>query len=519
VDVAVRQPDSATLTVTGTAPASAFGFSAPGGTPQSFDLQVTAAALNLAVLEVFTDQISDVTGTVAADLRVTGTREIPRVVGRVDITNSAFVLAATGAQYQGFTSALAFEGDRIRIEKFRIADDDGDPLDVSGQLAVSGLRPGVFEATFRAQNFEVIDNELGDIDADAELTVRGELTAPMVTGDVRIRSGRLQVDNMLERLKSPGPVTADAGAGESNGGAPETEGVQTGAAAPATNGQPARPGNAATRTEARPAAGGVAMDVNVVVPNNLVLRGSDLRPANTPMALGDVNITLGGEFALRKPAGSDPMLVGTIRTVRGTYEFQNRRFEILSDGRILFHGKQPIDPGLDITAERQISGVIAQVRVGGTARQPTIDLRSEPPLEESEILSLIVFNRPLNQLSEGQRVNVAERAGAMATGMVVTPLAQSLERALDVDIFEIRGFGEEGGGPVVHVGEQIGERVFLSLEQGFGAQELTEFMLEYQLSEFLRLKGSIAEGAGRANRSLTRRVERSGIDLVLLMRY
>jgi translocation and assembly module TamB len=262
----------------------------------------------------------------------------------------------------------------------------------------------------------------------------------------------------------------------------------------------------------------LSLDVAVTIPNNLVVRGSNIQPADSPMEVGDINVTLGGEFRLRKTPDADAVFVGTVETVRGTYDFQSRRFT-LADGRVRFQGNRPVDPALDVTAEREISGILAQVHIGGTARAPSLRLSSEPPMDEGEVLALIVFNRPLNELSEGERVSLAERAGAMASGFVVSPIAESLGRALDLDIFEIRGFTPEGAGPVLRVGEQVGERVFVSFEHVFGVQQVSEFMLEYQLHDLLRLKGSIAEGRQRANRSLTRRVERSGIDLVLLLRY
>ena len=52
----------------------------------------------------------------------------------------------------------------------------------------------------------------------------------------------------------------------------------------------------------------------------------------------------------------------------------------------------------------------------GTLKQPEIVLSSTPPLEQADILSLIVFNQPINQLGEGQQISLAQRAQQMATG-------------------------------------------------------------------------------------------------------
>ena len=49
---------------------------------------------------------------------------------------------------------------------------------------------------------------------------------------------------------------------------------------------------------------------------------------------------------------------------------------------------------------------------------------------------------------------------------------------------------------------------------------MSEFLIEYQLADFLRLRGSAApEAVGSANRVNQRRVERAGIDLIFVFSY
>ena len=55
-------------------------------------------------------------------------------------------------------------------------------------------------------------------------------------------------------------------------------------------------------------------------------------------------------------------------------------------------------------------------------------------MDEADVLSLIVFNQPINQLGEGERLNLAQRAGSMAAGYIATPLANSIAEALDIDL-------------------------------------------------------------------------------------
>ena len=161
------------------------------------------------------------------------------------------------------------------------------------------------------------------------------------------------------------------------------------------------------------------LDVTLAVPDNMVVRGNDLRPANAPIDIGDMNVTVGGELRLRKAAGGELSVVGDVDTVRGSYNFQGRRFEILRDGHIRFDGTDELNPAINIRARRIISGVETFVRVQGTLKQPELSFSSNPPLDQADILSLIVFNTPINELGEGQQVSLdgaGHRPGRRVSG-------------------------------------------------------------------------------------------------------
>ena len=106
-------------------------------------------------------------------------------------------------------------------------------------------------------------------------------------------------------------------------------------------------------------------------------------------------------------------------------------------------------------------------------------------------MSLIVFNQPINQLGEGQRLNLAERAGGLAAGYLASATGEFDRRALDLDLFEIRASGGETGQPAVAVGQQIGSRLFVSFRQEFGSEDLTQLSLEYRINEVLRLVSTV----------------------------
>ena len=236
-----------------------------------------------------------------------------------------------------------------------------------------------------------------------------------------------------------------------------------------------------------------------------------------------MNITVGGDVDITKEPDGPLILLGSVDAVRGTYQFQGRRFDLVRGGTVKFTGEPEINPLLDVTATREIpnTGVEARVHIKGSVRSPELELTSTPPLDESDILSLIVFNRPVNELGSGERASLASAAGGIATGFLAAPLGQSIGRALDLDLFEINTTTESGElGAGFTVGQQIGERVFFRLRQQFGERTTSEFMLEYQLTDFLRMQANAApETSGNANRIGQRRIERAGIDLIFFFSY
>jgi translocation and assembly module TamB len=467
--------------------------------------------LDLGLVQMVTTAVKEVTGTARADLRAAGTVGAPQLSGNLTVQNGAFLIEGTETRLQGLEAAIRLHDDQIAIEKLHVLDENHHPLSASGTVAFAERRVGKVDVKVDAQDFKVMRSRLGELSIDVKGEVAGALPAVNVRGDVYVRAGRIEVDRVLEQFgestyaTESTPIEVSAAPIEPGPGPSTPAPVQqTAAAAP----EPATP----SLFDA------VTLDAHLRVPNNLVLRGDDVRPTAGGYSVGDLNLTVGGDIRATKAAGDRPVVVGSIKTIRGFYEFQGRRFDLERDGTVSFKGPDPTDPTLDITGIREISGVEARVHVHGTAQNPRLELKSVPPLDEADILSLIVFNRPVNELGEGEKTAVTQTAASMVGGVVTAPLAEALRDVLDVDLLEISVAGESGTGPSVAIGNQLGERVFVRVRQQFGSAGATEFLLDYELSERLRLQTSAAEGAA-TNNTPGHRVEQAGVDLVFVKKY
>ena len=78
----------------------------------------------------------------------------------------------------------------------------------------------------------------------------------------------------------------------------------------------------------------LALNVHLLAPENLVVRGDDLRPGGATAAqIGGLNATVGADLQIRKQVDGPVTLLGKANTVRGFYEFQGRRFTLRATAR------------------------------------------------------------------------------------------------------------------------------------------------------------------------------------------
>ena len=511
LDVRLQQTPTAWLTAKGHAPLTLFRANPTGvdaadleGTGGAVDIEVATSQIDLGIVQGFTSYLTNVTGTLQANVRVTGTGYDPHLLGVVDVRGGAFAIPDLGTNYTGLDTRIDLKPDVLSIQEFKILDNRGFPMTIGGTLAVHERAVGAVNIRIQSEDFEFIDNELADLKLDTELRITGELRKPVIEGFVEVENGTIHVAQLVER------TTSDPYATE----ATDLDLVGADAAARAIPVTPApAPAPEPSLLDA------ITIDVALGIPSNLVLRGNDIRPANAPIEIGSMVVTVGGAVKVEKAPGGRPRLLGEVNTIRGNYSFQGRRFDIMREGRIRFDGSEDLDPTLDLLARRIISGVETFVRVRGTMRQPELSFTSNPPLDQADILSLIVFNQPINELGEGQQVNLAERAAALAGGYLASGLAQSIGNALELDEFEIQAGGEGGFGPSLTVGEQVGEKFFFRIRQGFGDAQATELILEYQINDFLRAQATGAQVPGGTQRVSFRRIERAGIDLFFFFSY
>jgi autotransporter translocation and assembly factor TamB len=486
VDLRLDQAPGTWLTAVGRVPPSVFDRSL---TERPLDVTIASSPIPLGLVEGLTSVVRDVSGGVALNLHAGGTSHNPVFTGLIAVSDAAFHVAATGVRYRNGRALLQLTRDRVTVDQLRIEDSGGQALELRGSLGTRALKVGDLEIDASAKRFQVLRNEYGTIGIDADLELRGIFESPRIAGNLTIASGELKIDRIMDRVLFQPYATAAA---------PPLEGDIDAVAAL----------NPWDR---------LGLDLTVQVPGTLRLTGDNVQVAEgTPIGLGSFNLRVSGEPYLYKDPGSPMYVTGSLDRVTGSYSFQGRRFELDPNSSINFRGD--LNPEPYVMVERVISGVVTRVTIAGTLREPELQFASTPPLESSDILSLIVFNTTVNQLTAQQQSQLATRAVTLGAGFLATSLMTALERSLGLDTLEVAA-GDFGVGARVTIGDEIAPGLVARFSRQFGDNEYDEATLEYYLTRILRIRATFSDAGALIARSPFRRVERAGVDLIIFFSF
>jgi translocation and assembly module TamB len=398
----------------------------PAGAPISGRLK---GASELAALQAFLpigeSRISG-RGQVALDLA--GTLAAPRVTGTAAITNGRYESITTGSIIANFEMRAQGDGSAVRIERLSGSDGSGGKLSGSGKIDLTGGNLGALEAAIELTRFRVV--RLDQVKAQV--------------------SGRARLTGTLTRLEASGRLTVNSAelsiAKEFKGSVETIDVVVIG-----KDGKPRKVKRAGSEPPEH-AALPVALAFDVDVPGKTFVRGRGL------------DSEWKGKL---KVAGTTaaPRINGKLEVVRGNVALLGKSFQIKS-GTVSFAGGAVSNPDIDFQAEAKATNLTAIVRATGTAEKPVFTITSDPALPQDEVLARLLFNKEAGKLSALQAVQIANAAAELSGEGIGGGLTERLRTAAGLATLDFDSGQDGKGGPSVKVGKYIGDRIYLSVQQG-----------------------------------------------------
>ncbi len=416
------------------------------------DVRVKSAGLSLAFLNAYTAKtVSELGGEISLDLIARGRPAEPSLTGSFHLSGGKLKAIPLNVQINSIAAEGSFDARMIRIQNLSARANDG-TFSGSGLLTLKNYQIDSFKISLAARRWPAIDTRRYHARIGGNVEVNGSSAAPRITGKIDIAEADLRPDlAFLERSSTA--VKRDATITVVNKDATE---------------RPIAPLNHQDN-------GLRESEIFKRLTLDLTLR----MPGNVRVRHPDASAELRGNIHASKKPGQDLQLTGSSEIIRGWAAFQGRRFEIVR-GEIQFIGGGKIDPVLDILAQHRLPQYTVDALVGGTVENPSLVLRSNPSLDQADILALLLFGKPSKDLNRTEQVSLKQNAIDITTGFAAASIGSAIAEAIGLDGL---GFGDIGfNGGRLGFGRYIGRSTYVTVNQELAGERGQEVSVEYQLA-------------------------------------
>ncbi len=429
------------------------------------------------VAVAFSDAVPELSGGLSLSASIRGTMKQPDIQADLHLNDLGMAIPEIEQQIRNLNGRIHLTPDAIELVDIKGEFGTGE-FSVTGGAELQNFQPGAVDIQLTAATLPVGIPETLDLLFNIQLNFTGNLNeTATLAGEVTLLEGLYYKDirlSPLKMLRSVGnrsretePVKIEPKRKESGGGS-----------------------NLLNRIE---------LDIVIksrqpfVVDNNILY--IEIRP--------DFKVT--GNL-------NQPLIDGRAGIPAGTVSYQGRSFEV-TRGVIDFIDPYEIRPNINIQAVSNVRQWTITMTITGTPDALKVDFDSEPSLEDSEIISLLVFGSTPDELIEGE--GGTSKAPAQAVSEIVSQtLGGDLKKATGLDILEmeVNGEGEGTGaggdtGVKVTLGKELSRRMAVkySVESRDG-EVVRRTSAEYKLLENL-LINAFQDSKGNIGGELQFRLE------------
>jgi translocation and assembly module TamB len=349
---------------------------------QQLDLAANGS-INLKLAETLDPDLT-ASGVTTFTVEAHGPLQNPALRGNVDFQDCSLSLEGLPNGLSQLRGTLEFNQNRLEVRSLT-AMTGGGQLTVGGYLA---YQHGIFadlNATGKAVHIRYPDG-VSSL-ADATMQLQGTQNNLLLSGDVLITRFAVSPDLDLAALATQ--------AGSS---------VQ--AIAP-----PDAPSNH------------VRLDVRIVSSPQLNFQNAFAKLA------GDVNLRLRGTLAA-------PSLLGAVSITEGSALIAGTRYE-LERGDITFTNPVRIEPIIDLSATAHVEDYDISLGLHGSTQKLSVTYRSDPPLPEADVVSLLALGHTANQ----QRLYTQQQEQAISNPTTDALLGGALNATVSSRIQKLFGAG------------------------------------------------------------------------------
>jgi hypothetical protein len=359
---------------------------APSLTDIPIDFLLTLENTDLSFVSMFfKEDIKQLQGSTNAELKLSGTLNQPILNGNIALNAGLIEFYELPAKISDLNVSLRLEDNLVKIKdmNFQIYQFK---IYTSGEFALKNLQPQDININIWTNKEEILYQDIFQAQADLKAKVAGLFTSPHIEGILTLSQGELNWKDNKDIPTDPSELLSKLINLKGD------------------------------------------IDLEVKILDDFIVKSKDL------------DLKLVGGLKVQG-ALSAPKLNGELEIKQGYVAFLDKKFRV-SEGKVIFADSTGEDMILDIRAKTEIDDIDVFVSISGILAQPTITLSSSPALTESEIISLLMFNKNYVGLTEGEMETILkeEMINLIAQGLSVIFLNQienQFADSLGLDEFKI----------------------------------------------------------------------------------
>lgn len=170
-----------------------------------------------AIQELVPENISDPTGTLSGEFKVTGTLAEPEYQGTLQFNETGFLVNTLNTKFTLADEEIKIDNKGVYFNKFDIADANNNLFHLDGSIFTEEFSNPSFDLKIKAKEFQALnatkeDNDLfyGMMKLDADMEVKGNLAVPKISGTLKIIEGSnltfVVPESQLEVMEREGVV-------------------------------------------------------------------------------------------------------------------------------------------------------------------------------------------------------------------------------------------------------------------------------------------------------------------------
>jgi translocation and assembly module TamB len=355
------------------------------------------AAIPLDALTPLVPDLPDLTGMLGVKGTIKGTLNKPVYLVTADLSKTSFTIPGLEQSLHSLKAKSLLDTSRIMVEYLAGSIGDGG-FKLSGQAEHTAMKLGAVLSSVELTNLPIAVPGVMDVVLEGSLKLKGDSTASKITGEMVVLEGLYYLQTKLSEIITSGEKRRKVGT------APDT-------------------------TEGG-LLGKTVLDIAVkarapfLVDNNLAYM--EIKP--------DVQI----KGTLKKPVISGR---GTVES--GIIKWKKRDFKI-TRGIVDFLNPYETQATLDIKSEIGIEDWLIQLEISGTAPDALSlklsEKNADPPLEDADIISILVSGRTTAELLGGEGGRTKEQ---LLASLLAAEVSKQLQDRTVLDKVEIEA-GRDG---------------------------------------------------------------------------